>query len=439
MISLHNRRKRHMIKTLLASALAVVLLGLPSVALAETVELELLHAWTGFREPLVNEMLADFSQEFPNVTVTPRLVPNAQLHEQFTLAYAGGIPPHVVMVSTKNLMSLAEQGVFLALDEYIERDGIDWDIWIPSELALGQLGGNTYGLPIRTGGEAGNVLYYNRQLFEEAGLSPERAPTTWDDLTAYAKKLIRYDGTSIITNPINDISQGATVQPTLNWLYAGGGQFLSDDTRRISFATREAIDAFNFVHQFRTEVYRNAGDDLLGNNDFFSGRSAMFLWGSEGFSFVWDQDPDFPLGAGPRPKHPDSPYIGANSGTWTYAIPATVENKDEAWELLKWLTIREESAGWFIRMQGRASPIRDYNRHPEYFEVNPLTPVLGQVLEQVVHIPILPIHDEIAIPLRDAFRQVLRGEAPAQSALQDAASRSQAMLDRYWSERDRNN
>lgn len=419
-----------------AAAVAALLVTVCGLGAAADAHLELLHAWTSFREPMVLKMLDDFMAAYPGITVEARVVPNDQLHEQFMLAYAGGVAPDVVMLSTKHVIALGEQGVLLDLTEFIERDGISWDIWVPSEIGLGQIDGKTYGLPIRTGGEAGNVLYYNKRLFAEAGLDDSRAPATWDELLLYSKKLIRYDGDQIVLNPINDITQGATVQPTLNWLYSGGGRFLSDDLRTIAFNTPEAVRTFNFVQQFRTEVYRNVTDGNMGNADFYNGRSAMFFWGSEGFSYVWDQDPDFPLGAGPRPKHPDSPYIGANSGTWHYAIPATVKDKEAAWELLKWLTIREESAGWFMRMQGRASPIRAYNSHPEYFDVNPLAHVLGQILEQVAPVTILPIHDDIAIPLRDAFRRVLRSEASAGVALAEAAATSQAVLDRYWSERD---
>lgn len=416
--------------------LTLLLVAALTLSAGAQVRLELLHAWTSFREPMVNQMLDDFMAEYPHIVVEPRLVPNADLNEQFTLAYAAGMPPDVVMVNTKNLMALSAQGVFLDLTEFIERDGIDWDIWIPSELQLGQLNGATYGLPIRTGGEAGNVLYYNKQMFAEAGLDPERAPETWNELLDFSKRLIRYAGENIVVNPINDITQNATVQPTLNWIYSGGAEFLSSDLRTVTFDSPEAAEAMNFVQQFRTEVYRNPDDGKMGNADFYNGRSAMFLWGSEGFSFVWDQDPNFPLGAGPRPKHENSPYVGANSGTWHYAIPVSVADPEAAWELLKWLTIREESAGWFIRMQGRASPIRAFNMHPEYFEVNPLTPVLGQVLEQVAPVPILPIHDDIAVPMRDAFRAVLRGETPAGPALAEAAARAQAMLDQYWAEQD---
>lgn len=352
------------------------------------------------------------------------------------IAYAGGVAPDIVMLSSKHLIALGEQGVLLDLTEFIEQDGISWDIWVPSELQLGQIGGKTYGLPIRTGGETGSTLYYNRQLFAEAGLDPDRAPETWDDLLLYAKRLVRYDGDKIVLNPINDLTQGATVQPTLNWIYSGGGRFLSDDLRTIAFNSEEAIEACNFVQRFRTEVYRNAADGNMSDKDFYSGRSAMMLWGSQGFSYIWEYDPDFPLGVGPRPKREGSPYIGANSGTWHYAIPTTAKDKEAAWELLKWLTIREESAGWFIRMQGRPSPVREFNKNPEYYEVNPFTPVMAQILEQVAPITILPIHDDISIPMRDAFRKVLRGESSAGVALAEAAERAQAVLDQYWLARD---
>lgn len=432
MFMLHKVHMRQSVALL--SVVMLFLLG-TGVSSAAKTKLSLLHAWTGFREPMVKQMLDEFTKTYPDIEVESRMVSTTAIQQQFTVAWAGGVAPDVVMITTKNLVDMADQGVFLPLDEFMKRDGITKDIWFPSELAQGQLNDKTYGLPIRTGGEAGNVLYYNKQLFSEAGLNPQKAPATWKELLAYSKKLIRYNGDKIMLNPINDITQGATIQPALNWLYAGGGQFLSDDLRTVQFASKQAVDTLDWVHQFRSEVYRNVGDDNMSNDDFYSGRSAMFFWGSEGFSFVWDQNPDFPLGAGPRPKQEGSQYIGVNQGTWSYAIPATVANKEAAWQLLKWLTIRQESAGWFIRAQGRPSPIVKYNRHPDYLKINPLMPVLGQVLDQVAQMRILPIHDDLGIPFRDAFRQVVKGEAAAQAALQDAASRAQTILDEYWKKR----
>jgi ABC-type glycerol-3-phosphate transport system substrate-binding protein len=275
-------------------------------------------------------------------------------------------------------------------------------------------------------------------MFEEAGLSSKRAPATWDELYAYSKKLVRYDGDKITVNPINELTQGATGQPTINWLYSGGGSFISNDKRRVEFGSAKAIQMVEWVEKFRTSMFKNPGvDDKLGTGDFLKGTSAMMLLGSEGFSFVWEDNPNFPLGVGPRPKLDGSQFIGANSGTWTYAIPASVPNKEAAWELLKWLTVRQESAGWFIREQGRPSPIVKFNRHPDYLKVNPLMPVLGDVLAQVASFPMLPIHNDMVTQYRDAFRKVMKGEAPAQSVLPEAAVRAQNLLDAYWADHDK--
>lgn len=433
MFQLRNSFKKT-VSILTLSTLFVFLLGLLGLAAAAQSKISLLHAWDGFREPLVKQMMDDFAKAYPNISVETRVVNNSKLQQQFMAAYAGGVAPDVVMISTANLVSLSDQGVFMSLDEFMKRDGLTKDMWFPSELAMGQLGGKTFGLPIRTGGESGNVLYYNRQLFDEAGLNSKRAPATWNELLAYSKKLIRYEGDKVTLNPINDLTQGSSSQATINWLYAGGGQFLSNDMRTVQFGSQKAIETAEWVYKFRSQIYRNIGDDNLGNNDFYNGRSAMFFWGSEGFSFVWDQNPDFPLGIGPRPKAEGSNFIGANTGTWSYAIPATVADKEAAWQLLKWLTTRQESAGWFIREQGRPSPIVKFNRHPDYLKVNPLTPILGDILSQVAQVSILPVQSDLSGPYREAFKQVVNGQAAAGPALQEAATRAQAVLDKYWKE-----
>lgn len=422
------------------TAIALICLAVvtfSALSFAEGIHLEVLHAWGGYREPLVDEMIQEFMREYPDITVTHRVA--SDLNEEFTLAYAGGVAPDIVMVTTKHLVSLADQGVFIELDPWLEREGVTRDIWIPGEITSGEWNGKIYGLPIRTGGESGNVLYYNRQLFDEAGLNSASAPATWTDLFTVSRKLVQYDGDRITLNPIIDITDGATIRPTLNWMFAGGGQYLSADMRRVAYNSKETADMMEWVYKFRTEIYRNVGDDRMSKSDFFTGRAAMWLSGSDGFSAVWEYDKEFPLGAGPRPRAEGSPYCGANYGTYSYAIPSTAKNKEAAWELLKWLTLREESAGWFIRAQGRPSPVRAFNMHPEYPEVNPFIYTLGEVLECAAPVPFLPVQDEIGIPLRNAFRKVINGEAPAHAALEEAAEISQVTLDRFWAEYDAKN
>lgn len=434
-VNINHRLNRRQMLVFLVTLIVFLLLHVSGTMAATKVSL--LHGWTGFRDPMVNEMIDGFNKAYPGIVAEPRLVPNSELNQHFMVAYAGGIAPDVVMISTANLVALADEGVLLCIDEFMQRDGLTADMWFPSELAMGQHAGKQYGLPIRTGGEQGNILYYNKIMFETAGLDSSRAPATWDELYAYSKKLIRYDGNQIVVNPINDLTQASSNQAVINWLLAGGASYLSNDLRKVEFASDAAVNMVDWVYTFRSQVYKAVGDDLLKNEDFYNGRSAMFIWGSEGFSYVWDQNPQFPLGAGPRPKHPSSSYIGANTGTWSYAIPATVANKEAAWELLKWLTIREESAGWFIRAQGRPSPIVKYNRHPEYLKVNPLMPIVGDVLAQVAQVTILPVQNDIVKPFKNAFAAAVKGQVASRSALEDAAAQAQAVLDKYWADRDK--
>src|SRR5690606_10200964 len=141
-------RRRFTFRTAIVLAFLCVVTFFPAAlmptAAAQEIHLEVWHAWTGFREPLVDKMLQDFMAEHPHIKVTHRIA--SDLHEEFTLAYAGGVAPDIIMVTTKHLVALADQGVFVELDPWLERDGISRDIWIPGEITSGEWQGKIYGL-----------------------------------------------------------------------------------------------------------------------------------------------------------------------------------------------------------------------------------------------------------------------------------------------------
>ena len=186
-------------------------------AAAQEIHLEVWHAWTGFREPLVDKMLQDFMAEHPHIKVTHRIA--SDLHEEFTLAYAGGVAPDIIMVTTKH-RSLGGSGRFRRAGSLGERDGISRDIWIPARSRRAN-GRARSGLPIRTGGESGNVLYYNKDVFAEAGLDGSRAPANWDELYNVSPACA-HDGDDIVLNPIIDITDGDD-PAYLNWMLPAAG------------------------------------------------------------------------------------------------------------------------------------------------------------------------------------------------------------------------
>jgi len=401
--------------------------------------LSLLHCWGGERAPMVEKMLSEFAAAHPGITVNNELVGcGAALAERLKVLIAAGIPPDVAMVHTTEMAGLADIGNLVSLDNLMERDGLPASMWYPSELGASQWRGSTYGLPIRTGGDANSLIFYNRDLFGEAGLE-DQSPRTWDELEDFSRKLIRYEGDHLMVNPIANIAGYTGDAGELAWLYSGGGRFLSEDGRRVTFADPAGVDMLEWVYNFRSSVYRAIGDDGEFGNDFVraqfaEGRAGMFITGVWNFTFVHGVNPDFNLGAGVRPRQQGSSFAGANAGTFLYAIPSGSEHQAAAWELLKWLTVDENGGGWFMLAQGRPSPIIAFNQNPVYYEENPLFSVVGEALASSALVEILPIHSELVAPFNQAFRQGATGALPPREALEDAMRLAQATLDRYLSE-----
>lgn len=421
-------------------ALALALVALMTGAVAAQETLTLLHCWGEHRAEWVEEMAASFSAAHPGIEVSVQLTGCGNtLREAFLTAYLGGASPDVVMIHSLDIPAMAELGALTPLDGYIERDGIPFSTWYPSEIGSAHWQGSHFGLPIRTGGDANTLLYYNKDLFGAAGL-PDSPPTTWAELDDAARKLIRYQGDDLVQAAIAPYGGDSW---TLAWLASGGGNLLSEDGRTVLFGSPEAADTAAYAYSHFAELYRGglAELDAFVNGQggirsaFPAGTLAMQFNGSWEASYITDANPDVNFGIGLRPSREPGGSPGAHAGTYHYAIPAGVKNPDAAWELVKWLTLREETAGYFMLRQGRPSPVVAFNSNPAFLELNPYWYVIGEALARVTPITLIPVVGEVIGFFDRAFMAVLRGEA-SPSALSDAARQAQAVVDAFWSERE---
>ena len=389
-------------------------------------ELTLQHCWDAEREPLVHKMLAEFEPAHPGIKVNATLISCNELTQRFQVAVAAGVPPDIAHLGSFATVSFGLQGVLLPLDAYLERDGLSKDLWFPSELSVGQFDGITYGLPIRTGADDGNILFYNRDHFARAGL-PDRAPQYWSELVEFSRRLIRYDGEQIVTGAI-----GRRNMIHYRWLYTGGTSLMSEDMRTVTFHSQAGVETVEFMNEFVNSVYRSF-DDWTGDRPEFHAQSVSMLLSGPYELFAARQDSGIDIGFDLIAlKGPDEIYRSANAGTHHYVIARDTKHPEAAWELLKWLTVRKESAGEFMLAQGRPSPIREYNFDPRYLEVNPEFPKFQYILARAVDIPMIPELNRVTTPFNQAFLRILRGDSGPVAALESAARSAQAALDEYW-------
>jgi multiple sugar transport system substrate-binding protein len=406
--------------------------------------LTLMHCWGAQRAPWVEEMLRDFSAANPGIEVNNVLVgcgtSGTELYEKFIALAASGTAPDVVMIHTLDMPALAETRAISPLDAFISRDKLDPDMWYPSEVKSAQWLGSTYGLPIRPGGDANGILFYNRDHLAEAGLDMDAPPQTWDEAEAVSKKLIKYEGDKLARAAF---AFGAADFTPTAWLYGGGGALLSEDGRAVTFADEQGLEAVQAIRSILHLPYQTPGESgalIAGVGGvraaFINGQLTMQLVGSFEFSALQSAGSNVNLGVAAQPRHPASPYANAHGGTYVYAMASTSKEQEAAWQLIKWLTIEEQSAGYFMLRQQRPSPIRRFNQNREYLRINPFWHVIGEILAQSGPVPMTPSTRAVMLNYDGAFWQATGSlTADFRAILANAARQSQAVVDEYWAGR----
>jgi sn-glycerol 3-phosphate transport system substrate-binding protein len=173
--------------TLGVLAAAVLLAGLPSMSVAAT-EIQLWHAMTAVAGERVNDMAAKFNASQSDFVV--KAVHKGSYADTFNAAiaaYRANQPPHIVQVADRGTQRMLSSGAVYPVHQLMKDNAValNWNDLIGPLRSYYSTSGNLYAMAFNS---ATPILYYNKDHFRKAGL-PDKAPTTWDEVEAMAKKL----------------------------------------------------------------------------------------------------------------------------------------------------------------------------------------------------------------------------------------------------------
>jgi len=183
----------------------------------------------------------------------------------------------------QNQMAIASEGVFLPLDECIADSPAgsagDLNDYYPGILAVNQFDGSTYGLPWIA---QPVVLYYNRALFDEAGVDQPTNDWTWDDFMAAARALTLDTDGDGETDQWGFINNGWP--PPYIFVWQAGGETISADFTTSPIDSPEFVEGFEFYLStaYNPEVSPSAetiAEQGFGEM-FKAGNIAMFMGGA---------------------------------------------------------------------------------------------------------------------------------------------------------------
>jgi sn-glycerol 3-phosphate transport system substrate-binding protein len=380
---------------------------------------------------IVDGIITDFMAENPDIKVNAIYAGNYNdARIKALAALNSGQPAQLSVMFSIDIYELIEQGAIVAFDDIVasDEDRAWLDSFYPTLMENGRTAGKTWGIPFQ---RSTIVMYYNKDAFREAGLDPEDAPDTWEELVAAGKKLTKADG-----------SQWGLMIPSTGypyWMFGAltmqNDQVLMNDAGDTTYfdspATIEALQFWKDLgskHKIMPEGTIEWG--TLRQN-FLEGRTAI-MWHSTGNLTVVKDNASFDFGVAmlPANKRRGTPTGGGNFYIFEQT---TADERAAALKLIKFMTSPERSAEWSISTgyMGISPAAYETAQLQEYVEEFPYAAVARDQLEFATAELSTYQTGRVRKGLDDAIQAALTDSKSPAEALEEAQANAERLLRGY--------
>ncbi len=289
--------------------------------------------WTGFEGEAMQRVVERFNASQDRIWVEKQII--SDINQRFLMAVSGNNAPDIASIFQTSVPSFAEKGALLPLDSLAKEHGVGADRYVPIFWQLCHWRGHLYALPTVASTLA---LHYNKKMFREAGLDPEKPPRSIKELDEMAERLTRRDAKGrLVQLGFAPIEPGWWPQ---TWAYWFGGD-IWDGRESLTLNSEAYIHALEWVQSY-SKKYGPAELDSFQNgfgpfaspqNPFLSGLVAMELQGVWMHNFIEKYNPSLEYGIAPFPSsEPDRMATLVESNI--LVIPSNAPHPREAFEFL---------------------------------------------------------------------------------------------------------
>lgn len=287
---------------------------------------------------IIKDSVDRFKKDNPGIEVNLERLPSGDPYtEKILTQIAGGTPPDVMFCNAERFYVYASKGILLPLNDYVKRDNFPVNRFYKRIIDKFSIGGQLYVLPRDIAPVC--VVFYNKDLFDAAGLKYPADDWTWDDLVKDGQALTKKNADGTMTFGFAD-----------DWgiwdafVLSNGGKYVDDVKHpvRCMLDSKAAIDGLQFradlIYKYRIMPSPSQLSEMggVGASDMFmQGKAAMFLsgiWKTPFFreikKYRWDAV-IFPKAPGGR-----NGFLTSGGG---YAILKTTKYPEQAWKLLTFL------------------------------------------------------------------------------------------------------
>lgn len=362
--------------------------------------------------PPFEKIANDYMAKHPDVHIELQNAPWSGYFTKLDAQLAAGGGPDVFFIT--NVPSYAARNTLEDLGPWIEKTKFPIDEYVKDSLRIHSLNGKLYSIPRDN---ATNVLYYNKDDFDKAGVKYPDANWKWADLEAAAKKLTVTDGGRVTRYGIVLESNAWPM-----WVYQDGGSVFDDPVQPTKFTLADdaGVKAIQFLGDLinKDKVTPNfqEADQMGGTASMFTADQASMaitnasrLGSYEKATFKWAVAP---LPAGPTGIHANE------AGGAGFAMNANSKVKDAAWDFMQYLCGPEGQIAFTSAGGSPAVPAMIGNDAVKAAFKAPFADVFLSETETGKVFPQFPTYVDITNKLiQPALDKVWNGEATAADAL----------------------
>ena len=298
--------------------------------------------WNGFTGPdgqILQELVQEYNEtNTKNVEIVLDIMPWDILFQRLATSLPVQQGPDIIAFATEHIGTYASLGALANIDDIYARGLVDSTLIPPALHENLQFGGSYYGVPMNM---ATLMMFYNRDIFEMAGLDPNRPPTTWDELEEFALAIAQVPDE-------NFYGFGLAVRETIPmWpimIWGNGGNFIHNGSSVLhSDANVETITRWSTLIRdegIAPPILTWAEIDML----FQSGRLGMYFVGPWATGMFESAGLNF--GVAPVPSGPNRTVT---LGTGVAMVKTATSLEQEAvYDFFRWWNTSDVQVRWSL-------------------------------------------------------------------------------------------
>ena len=228
-------------------------------------------------------------------TVEMTEVPFAELVQKYATAIAGGQAPDALSLDLIYNPAFAAAGQLEDLSDWAKALPY-FNSLSPSHVKLGTYDGKVYGMPLSV---ETSIFAWNKDLYKQAGLDPEKAPTTWEEITANAEKIRALGGDTYGFYFSGGGCGGCMIFTYTPLVWGAGADILSEDSKTATLDTpqmRKAVEIYRNLVAKDTVPAGSASDNGVNFLTFTNGKIGQQSLGAFAIGTLVTQYPNINFG-----------------------------------------------------------------------------------------------------------------------------------------------